>query len=310
MSNEVELKFEVDTPTISLLIPFFNQYQVMSQAKLALTNSYYDTKDNFLRNNRSSLRIRGTTESAKPTQYEITVKSGGNAIAGLHQRNEMNVALPSAKLDLTVLPSDTVPIQGDIATFQQNLIPLFTTHFNRQVWLISYKQSEIEIALDQGTIACKLNGLQLPIQEIELELKTGTQSDLLDFALELSQFKLHLFSQSKAGRGYRLYNHGQLNKQNEFISADKLTDQISQLLLYWQNNEEYALANNDLVFYQQVIDKISVYLNMTKIDGLHVDKILWIDASKKINSVKEFAFSSLNTQLKLALIHWLINFCK
>lgn len=198
MTIEIELKF-IATPQAadrlgSQLAAWPHQYS----APLALTNIYYETPDNQLRRWDMGLRIRGIG-----TQYEMTLKAAGKSLGGLHQRPEYNVDLAEPALDIARLPAEIWPQGCDINALQQQLKPLFTTHFNRERWLVTYGASKIEVALDRGEVSA--GEFNEPLQEIELELKEGELTDVLALAAELGQSEgLRLGSLSKAARGYWL----------------------------------------------------------------------------------------------------------
>jgi triphosphatase len=308
MSNEIELKFEINNSDIAALQLYLNQWahsdelefsaisnQKRTFSQLTLFNTYYDTVDYYLRHHGCGLRVR-TSNDSTITHFEITLKRDKKTIAGLHERAEFNADLPNSVPNLTVLPHSALPANCDIERLQQDLLPLFSTDFKRQVWLISFASSEIEVALDQGEIHS--NGKIKIIQEVELEIKQGNKQDLLNFALELSRFHLHLFSQSKAARGYYLLKNVPL----EICQFDPQVHQdLVQLLKFWQQNEEYALEVNDLELYQQTLNQIN-YILIDKHLPLEPEFTQWQMALLSINSVKEFAFSEINTKLKLMLI--------
>ncbi|OCG40906.1 hypothetical protein A9G28_07365 [Gilliamella sp. Fer1-1] len=308
MSNEIELKFEINDNDIANLKCFLEQWADSDEAefsaissvkrrstKFNLTNTYYDTNDHYLRNNHCGLRVRGCEENHQK-KFEITLKRDRKSVAGLHERIEFNVNLPNSEPDLTLLPHAALPDNCNIAQLQQNLLPLFSTDFKRQTWLISFASSEIEVALDQGEI--KSNQKVKIIQEVELELEQGNKQDLLNFALELSRFHLHLFSQSKAARGYLLLKNSPLKSCQFDI---KMNQNLTQLLNFWQQNEEYALETNNLNFYQQTLKQISNVLADKNL-SLEPEFTQWQEALLSFNSIEKFAFSELNTRLKLALI--------
>ncbi|WP_279085246.1 inorganic triphosphatase [Gilliamella apis] len=299
MSNEIELKFQINQSYIEQLQNYLNQWVCCDEAEfssqqhlvnqLNLTNTYYDTEDHFLRLNGCGLRIR-TTETEQSKCFEITLKSKGNSIGGLHERIEINQPLPNDKLDLSVLPKEALP------NGLTQLRPLFTTNFKRQTWLISFASSEIEVALDLGLITS--NGQSMPIQEVELEIKQGNKQDLLNFAIELSRFNLHLFSQSKASRGYRLLDNLTLTPT---VHSSQIEQDLAVLLNFWQQNEEYALANNDLIFYKQLLIQINEIL-INKNLQIEPDFKQWQMAIPFIDSIKQFAYCEVNTKFKLMLM--------
>lgn len=204
MTVEIELKFIATPAAIAALPERITSWQSQHSAPQTLTNIYFETADNRLRQNDIGLRIRGYDG-----RYEMTVKTGGKVVGGLHQRPEYNVDIDSDKLDLARFPADIWPEGWDIEALQAELHPLFRTDFTREKWVITYGESEIELALDQGTIssnsADKAVELSEPLSEIELELKQGNQADLLALAAELAQIGgLRQGNLSKAVRGYHL----------------------------------------------------------------------------------------------------------
>lgn len=311
MSNEIELKFEINTNDIASLKNYLDQWADCDEAEFSaslalsstkrsvtkqnLTNTYYDTSDYYLRNHGCGLRVRGCDDNFTK-RFEITLKRDKKSIAGLHERAEFNVDLPNSVPDLTVLPFHALPNDCDITELQQNLRPLFTTNFERQAWLISFASSEIEVALDQGQISS--HNQSIPIKEVELEIKQGNKHDLLNFAIELSRFNLHLFSQSKASRGYRLLNNLPSKKCDYALSNQC---DLPKLLEFWQQNEEYALEVDDLEYYKQTLNQVNDQL-INKLLSNEIEFAQWQAALLVINSVKEFAFSEINTKLKLMLI--------
>ncbi|MCO6552672.1 MAG: CYTH domain-containing protein [Gilliamella sp.] len=311
MSNEIELKFEINTNDIASLKNYLDQWADCDEAEFSaslalsstkrsvtkqnLTNTYYDTSDYYLRNHGCGLRVRGCDDNFTK-RFEITLKRDKKSIAGLHERAEFNVDLPNSVPDLTVLPFHALPNDCDITELQQNLRPLFTTNFERQAWLISFASSEIEVALDQGQISS--HNQSIPIKEVELEIKQGNKHDLLNFAIELSRFNLHLFSQSKASRGYRLLNNLPSKKCDYALSNQC---DLPKLLEFWQQNEEYALEVDDLEYYKQTLNQVNDQL-INKPLSNEIEFAQWQAALLVINSVKEFAFSEINTKLKLMLI--------
>ncbi|QTF10675.1 inorganic triphosphatase [Brenneria izadpanahii] len=203
MSEEIELKFIVHPDSVDSLRKQLSVWQSeYSHAEhihaQRLSNTYYETADNFLRRHGIGLRIRGENE-----RYEMTVKTAGKVIGGLHQHSEYNVPLEKAELDLALLPADIWPENCDPAALQHALQPLFSTDFTREKWVVTYHQSLIEVALDQGAI--RAGELSEPLSELEMELKLGQTSDLFELAAEIAEFGgLRQGSLSKAARGYHL----------------------------------------------------------------------------------------------------------
>ncbi|WP_392561868.1 CYTH domain-containing protein [Orbus sturtevantii] len=310
MSEEIELKFEIDSSSIKPLSTFLQNQRIIEQRSLHLANSYYDSLDNILRRHHTSIRIRSIEENTKKHEYEITLKSSMNekSITGLHSRLEFNASLPNNKLNLSALPKAAFPIGLDRDSLEKQLSALFTTDFQRETWVVHFNQSQIEVALDQGIIST--GALNLPILEVELELKLGAKVDLLLFAHKLSQFHIHLFSQSKAARGYRLVQGCDVAKIPQLDISNLTTSSILPAILeFWQTNEEYALAHNDLSFYlqtlQQVIDNLVPILPSPENEySTELNQVYrnWLSHTKSITNIKHFAFSPINGQFKLYLM--------
>jgi triphosphatase len=244
MTIEIELKF-ITTPQAadrlgSQLAAWPHQYS----APVALTNIYYETPDNQLRRWDMGLRIRGIGD-----HYEMTLKAAGQSIGGLHQRPEYNVDLTRPELDIARLPAEIWPAGTDTQALQQQLKPLFTTHFNRERWLVSYGNSEIEVALDRGEVSA--GEFSEPLQEVELELKQGELADVLALAAELGKEEgLRLGSLSKAARGYWLAQGKPaqlirplpiLHLKPKATVEEGMQAAFSQALKQWQYHEELWL---------------------------------------------------------------------
>ena len=138
----------------------------------------------------------------------------------------------------------------------------------------------------------------MPIQEVELEIKQGNKQDLLNFAIELSRFNLHLFSQSKASRGYRLLDNLTLTPT---VISSQIEQDLASLLNFWQQNEEYALANNELNYYKQLLIQINEIL-INKNLQIEPEFKQWQMAIPFIDSIKQFAYCEVNTKFKLMLM--------
>ncbi|MDO4697694.1 MAG: CYTH domain-containing protein [Pasteurellaceae bacterium] len=195
MENEIELKIMLFPENISLIQNWLNQQKIIKQGKDFLGNTYYDSAEQYFAKNKMGLRVRN-----KNQQYEITLKMKGEIVGGLHIRPEYNLPLPNEKIDFQKLVSHyQLEFSDDILNAE--LLPVFSTDFERQKWLIECNQSHIEVALDQGLIKNPFG--EEPICEIEFELKQGQLTDM--FAL-LDQMPkrdgMWLSSLSKAQRGY------------------------------------------------------------------------------------------------------------
>jgi inorganic triphosphatase YgiF len=207
MEYEIELKLSTTGQAGALIESHLLPQLAASveQRELALTNSYFDTKQRDFRKNNMGLRIRGCQQ-----RFEQTLKTAGSGVAGLQQRPEYNVALGENLLvapavpNLSLFPATVWPADFDLAYAQTQLQCLFVTHFTRSVYLLTFnQQSQIELVWDRGQVSA--NQQHDPINEIELELKQGNVSELFTLARQLALFMpLKIGLLSKAARGYRL----------------------------------------------------------------------------------------------------------
>ncbi|MDR0805250.1 MAG: inorganic triphosphatase [Enterobacteriaceae bacterium] len=242
MTVEIELKFIATPAAVAALPAQLAHWKAESHNELHLSNTYYDTADGLLRSQRFGLRIRSCNNA-----YEMTFKSGGNVVGGIAHRAEYNIDLPANQLDISLLPADIWGRSINISQLQQELSPLFSTNFKRETWLINFQQSQIEVALDLGTI--QAGAQSEPISELEMELKQGNAADMLALAQQLTTVEgLRLGSLSKAARGYRLLNGNQPLppvKMNVLQVAEKasteqgLTAMLEWAFAYWQHHETH-----------------------------------------------------------------------
>lgn len=318
MNVEIELKF-IATPEVAeqlsqRLAPWPNVHTAAQK----LTNIYYETADNTLRSYDMGLRIRGYGD-----RYEMTLKTAGKTVGGLHQRPEFNVDLKAAELDIHLLPAEVWPEGCDLQALQAALSPVFSTHFAREKWVVTYRSSEIEVALDQGEV--KAGELSEPLYEIELELKSGSREDLLSFAQELTaEGGLRLGSLSKAARGYHLAKG---NPDREIVPLGILkvapkanveqgmTDAFTFALRHWQANEEVWL-HGDRKAQKTVLEAIELLRQIFVLFGGLVPR----KASTALRAglteleeqlatprldAKKVCFSPLYLNTQLALTRWI-----
>ncbi|MCW9689509.1 inorganic triphosphatase [Proteus terrae] len=236
---EIELKMSAIPAAIPHIIQRILTLPHQHSAPKKLTNLYFETTDNQIRRWDMGLRIRGVDES-----YEMTIKTAGKVVAGLHQRPEYNVKLEQPKLDLARFPAEIWPENTDLTLLETQLNVLFNTDFYREIWLVDFQNSQIEVVLDKGTI--RAHQYELPIEEFELELKKGDVLDIIALATYLGEKGgLRLASRSKAARGYYLAK----DKPALSLSVVNLSpsDTTAQQLTKWlsaiQALEEAIFAN-------------------------------------------------------------------
>ncbi|MFT5721033.1 MAG: triphosphatase [Motiliproteus sp.] len=200
MAQEIELKLSLPQAYQCRFaaLDLLQKYASAAVQIKALHNSYFDTPGQQLNQHAAALRVRRQGE-----QYIQTLKTRGSSQGGLHQRPEWEWTVPSAALDLALLPPQALPDGVRLDA----LAIAFATDFERSCWMLSYpfagKLAQIELVLDVG--AASSGDQRDSISEIELELKSGPTEALFALALELAtQVPLRVSRISKAQRGYRL----------------------------------------------------------------------------------------------------------
>ncbi|AXS80151.1 CYTH and CHAD domain-containing protein [Dechloromonas sp. HYN0024] len=203
MATEIELKLYCSPDEIARLEthPLITAGVETKTAK-RLDNTYYDTPDLALHQERIALRVRATA-----TEQLQTVKCAADSIAGLSARPEWETTYSGA-FDFSGV--DARKVRAFLKQRQSSLVPVFTTSFERRTWRIDVsKNIALWVMVDTGTISS--GDRIVPISEVELELAQGNPEDLLDFAIALAtHLPLVPHDVSKAERGYQLF----LNQTN------------------------------------------------------------------------------------------------
>jgi len=198
---EIELKLAISASEVPKLarVPLLKSASRGHAATARTYSIYYDTPEFALRDQGVALRLRRIG-----THWLQTLKSAGRVEAGLHQREEFETPVPAQILNYPALAqSGAAPVLADPG-LPLRLRPVFATDFKRTTRQLQPTAGTlIEFCLDRGVISA--GAAQVPISEIELELKSGPPEQLLQFALGLLEFvPLRLEPASKAERGYAL----------------------------------------------------------------------------------------------------------
>ena len=163
-------------------------------------STYYDTRQHLLRKSGVALRVREVGG-----KFEQTIKIPIEGSVGMLNFEEWTVPLASDQPDLARF-DPAVIARFNPRKRKINLLPVFTTDIDRTVIKLEYRDSGIELALDQGRIVGHGKSARTAdIRELELELLSGSPVDMLDFALALNdEFEIHPEHRTKAQRGYAL----------------------------------------------------------------------------------------------------------
>lgn len=308
---EVELKLDAKSSAIDAVRQCVSALSHQHIEPSKLTNIYFDTKERQLRQWDMGLRIRGYDG-----HYEMTIKTAGQVISGLHQRHEYNVDIDSPELNLAAFPAEIWPENTDIQALQAQLQVLFSTNFVREKWLATFDDSEIEIVFDQGTISA--GSKDLPIQEFELELKKGFVADVLNLAKKLADIDgLHLSSISKAARGYSLLSPevAPLTPPDSVFDYEQqpLEQSLTHMQLLCQQHETYWLADGNharqgLEEFLRFVQAFLVHYQNSAPHFIHDTPLeqLRLNVADESMSADAFCYSSPWLKCKLAFIQWLI----
>lgn len=214
-----------------------------------LYNTYFDTPEHSLLRRGIGLRVRRIEG-----KHWQTVKTAGNALGGLHQRQEWEIEITGDTPDYQRLPAGPLTQWCANEHNLQRLQPLFTTDFTRTLWNVIIDGSQIEVVLDQGEIRTATE--KLPLSEVELELKSGSLDRLYHLALLLQKaVPLLVENQSKAARGYGLHTpvsptyhkaKSTVGLTLEMTTEEAFVKIIWHCLEHLQSNEEVVLHGEDI----------------------------------------------------------------
>lgn len=196
--REVEVKFRADPAAVERVLAALQSQGASIGAGRELTSTYFDTVRHELRQSGFTLRVRRKGRSAPVLGVKWEEATAGDLFA----RGEVEVRTPQGEPDIALfepaLRARLTAVLGD-----QPVAAVFKTHVRRRIATLRLGQSEIEVALDGGSITAE--GRSMPLSEVELELKSGTATDLIGCARRLAlDCSLSLDFESKAARGYRL----------------------------------------------------------------------------------------------------------
>lgn len=178
---EIEYKWDANVPRA-----FIRATQAVQElcgkvvAKhLFITDTYLDDANNHLAKQLVALRVRNIGAI-----WEATFKTRSAVKQGKATRREETLALPSVKnLSQALKKLAQQKTWKDICT--TNLHVRFSLKNKRTVYEFTYQHTQMEMALDRVTLY--VAGRRVTMQEIELELKKGTEKKFDEFAQFFAQ---------------------------------------------------------------------------------------------------------------------------
>ena len=162
---------------------------------------YYDTEEKDLLKKMYAFRVR--YEDARPV---ATMKWGGGAEEGLHQRGELNVTVNevfSECPNVDIFKGSEIYEEIAEAVGEKPLIPVMEMEFVRKQMHVDTGKSISVVSFDEGEI--RTAGGTAPISEVEVELYSGDQDDMIALGKELAaKYNLTPGNKSKYQRGLEL----------------------------------------------------------------------------------------------------------
>jgi triphosphatase len=190
--------------------------QAVKRAKFSeiqLRALYFDTPSRALARARISLRLR-----LEGNQWVQTLKMPGEHSLS---RIEINQDRPEATLDLAIYAG--TPTGDVLSGLTEALQVCYETDVQRLLRDIRTRSGVVELAFDRGWL--RAGTLQLPISEVEFELKRGKLEAVFEIGRTWQQrFGLILDFRSKAERGDRL---AQLAQTLTTLEAQDTSDTAS-----------------------------------------------------------------------------------
>ena len=196
-AHEVEVKFSADAAGLKLaqaspLLGAAPAFRVEN-----LRSIYFDTAQADLLGRGIVLRSR----SKGGKGAVLAIKSAGHGSNGPFHRREVEVQSPDLQPNLALFDPGTASELFSIVG-SKPLLPRFETRVKRSSVMIKRGASEIEIAFDEGNIL--VEAAELPLIEVELELKKGSEAALYELALAFARaHSLQLDFVSKSEKGFR-----------------------------------------------------------------------------------------------------------
>ena len=177
-----------------------------------LYSIYFDTPARDLWQRGITLRVRrerltagqDARSGSAGVRWVQTVKGGGAARGGLTERLELESEVAGPMPELGRIPSTPTTAIFEFPEIASTLAAIFVTEVTRSTRLMTPAADvTLEVCVDRGRI--RAGERTEPISEIELEVKSGSALDAIEFARKLvDAAPVTLENRSKAERGYTL----------------------------------------------------------------------------------------------------------
>lgn len=188
MGREFELKYRANPGVIGNIREKYGDF-----TEIPMETEYYDTFDGKLMNLRWTLRRRMENGISVCT-LKIPLADGS--------RGEWEVEAPGLTTGVPALCRSGAPMEL-MALTVSGIRPVCGARFTRLAKTLTLDNCTLEIALDAGVLIG--GGRELPLWEVEVELKSGSEAAAVEFAQALAEeFRLSEEPESKYLRALKL----------------------------------------------------------------------------------------------------------
>lgn len=180
--------------------------EVDSRETLFMKSAYFDTESRILSAHDVAFRVR-----MEGNRVVASLKWNGGSENGLYKREEVNV--PVVDPACFIEPSPQIFKESETGREMIELIgsdrleSILEIHYLRRRMRVDNGRSILEVAIDTGNILTDFG--ELPICELEIELFSGDEEDVVAIGIEFAKrFQLKPLNESKYARGLKLIAEG------------------------------------------------------------------------------------------------------
>ena len=191
---EREFKWKIPQDTLSALADFLHRVEKrLAHDTINMAAVYYDTEDDLVFRSGAALRIRRENDRSVCCMKRTVRKEGAQAL-----REEYEVSAETLREGLLKLPGAGAPRDLCFLLSEQTFRELGRTEFIRNCYLMQISGDgdfTAEFAVDVGMLGAE--GRMVPFEELELELKSGSEAAFIAYAQMLEQ-KFSLIPQKRS----------------------------------------------------------------------------------------------------------------
>ncbi len=187
MGREFEIKFAASPDALAAV-----EAQYGAFSTILMETTYFDTPDHALSARRITLRRRLENGRAVCTLKTPTAGLG---------RGEWEI--PALEISQAIPELCKLSGWELLPLLEPGVVPVCGARFTRQAKTLVLPDCTVELALDRGVLMG--GGKEIPLQELEVELKEGSEEAVLAFARSLAaQYALQPEKRSKFRRAFAL----------------------------------------------------------------------------------------------------------